>query len=138
MRKALQQYQTVNLESDIESASPYRITQMLLEGCIRFLKQARFAIEKNDFEKKSHFIAKSEAIVATLASSVDKDVSPELSDNLVLLYDFAIQRMIDASVEMSVDKLDDAIEVISEIKQGWDSIPRDEIAKAEVMRAGKK
>lgn len=137
MRKALQQYQAVNLESDIESASPYRITQMLLEGCLRFMKQARFAIDKKDFEKKSHFISKSEAIVATLAASLDRDVSPELSDNLVRLYDFAIDRMVSASLEMDVAKLDEAIEIIAEIKTGWDAIPSDEIAKASAIRASK-
>lgn len=138
MRKALQQYQTVNLESDIESASPYRITQMLLEGCIRFLKQARFAIEKKDYEKKSHFIAKSEAIVATLASSINRDASPELSDNLVRLYDFVLDRIVTASVEMDNEKLDEALEILNEIKAGWDAIPKDEIAKAEAIRAVEK
>lgn len=137
MRKALQQYQNVNLESDIESASPYRITQMLLEGCIRFLKQARFAIEKEDYEKKSHFIAKSQAIIATLGGSVDKEAAPELSENLVRLYDFAIQRITDSAVDMDVGKLDEAIEIIAEIKAGWDSIPPEEIARAEAIRASK-
>lgn len=138
MRKALQQYQNVNLESDIESASPYRITQMLLEGCLRFMKQARFAIEKRDYEKKSHFISKSEAIIATLAGSINRDVSPDLSDNLLKLYDFAIERMISASVEMSVEKLDDAIAVINEVKSGWDAIPREDVVKGEALKAGAK
>lgn len=138
MRKALQQYQAVNIESDIDSASPYRITQMLLEGCLRFMKQAKFAIEKKDYEKKSHFIAKAEAIIATLAGSIDRSVDPELSDNLIRIYDYAINRLVDASCDMDVKALDDAIVVLNEIKQGWDGIPKEEIAKAEAIRAGMK
>ncbi|WP_051228051.1 flagellar export chaperone FliS [Oceanospirillum beijerinckii] len=134
MRKALRQYQTVNLESDIESASPYRITQLLLEGCLRFMKQARFAIEKEDYEKKGFFISKSSAIILTLAGSIDREKSPELSDNLVNLYDFCLDRLLAASVEMNVTKIDDAIDVLQEIKTGWDAITDDDVAKAEMMR----
>lgn len=136
MRKALQQYQNVNLESDINSASPYRITQMLMEGAIRYLKQAKFAIEKKDFEKKSDFISRAEAIIATLAGSLDEKQSPELAANLASLYDYAMRQLIDASVEMNVEKLDIAIGVISDIKSGWDSIPPEEIARAEAIRGG--
>lgn len=135
MKKALQQYQAVNLESDINSASPYRITQMLLEGSLRFMKQAKFAIDKKDYEKKSHFISKAEAIVTTLAASLDRDTSPELADNLLRLYDFAIDRMVKASIDMDVVPLEEAIEIITEIKTGWDSIPQDEVKKADMIRA---
>ncbi len=138
MRKALQQYRTVNLESDIDSASPYRITQMLLEGCLRFMKQARFAMEKKDFEKKGHFISKAEAIVTTLGSSLEHDASPDLADNLVRLYDFALERMLAASVQMDVVLLDEAIEIIAEIKAGWDAIPKDAIEQAEAIRVSKR
>lgn len=134
MRKALRQYQAVNLESDIEGASPYRITQLLLDGCLRFMKQARFAIEKKDFEKKSFFISKSSAIVSTLAGSIDREKSPELSDNLINLYDFCLERLLAASVDMDVAKINDAIDVLQEIKEGWDALTNEDIAKAEMMR----
>ncbi|MAC46814.1 MAG: flagellar export chaperone FliS [Oceanospirillum sp.] len=136
MRSALQQYKNVNLESDIESASPYRITQMLMEGCVRFLKQARFAMEKKDYEKKSYFISKSEAILLTLAGSLDRDKSPELHDNLSNLYAYAIDRLIEASVSMDVEVVDEVISIVGTIKAGWDAIPREEIEKAERLRQG--
>lgn len=137
MRKALQQYQSVNLESDINSATPYRITQMLLEGCLRFMKQAKFAIEKKDFEKKSLYISKAEAIIATLAGSLDHNVSPDLASNLLGLYDFVLEKIISASLSMDVSLLDEAIEIVGEIKAGWDAIPADEVDKAELIRARK-
>lgn len=137
MRKALQQYQAVNLESDIASASPYRITQMLLEGCLRFMKQAQIAIQKNDIERKGTFIAKSQAIIVTLAGSMDREVSPELTDNLALLYDFALDQLLQASTEMDAQKIEGAIKVVKEIKEGWDAIPPASIAEAESRRAEK-
>lgn len=138
MRKALSQYKTVSIESDIDSASPYRITQLLMEGAIRFLKQSRFAIEKKDFEKKSHFISKAEAIVTTLAGSIEREHSPDLSDNLINLYDYVLDQIVSASVDMDVEKVDVAINILSEIKAGWDAIPKEAIYQAEVMRAENK
>jgi len=138
MRKALNQYKSVSIESDIDSASPYRITQLLMEGAIRFLKQARFAIEKGDFEKKGYFIAKAEAIVMTLAGSIEREHGPELSDNLIGLYDFVLDQVVSASIDMDVEKIDVAVRVLSEIKAGWDAIPEEAIHQAEVMRAEKK
>lgn len=134
MRSALQQYKNVNIESDINSASPYRITQLLMEGCIRFLKQAKFAIDKKDYEKKSYFISKSEAIVVTLAGSLNRDKSPELSDNLSALYMYSLDLLVDASVTMDGGKIEEVISIIEKIKSGWDSISEESIREAEFSR----
>jgi flagellar protein FliS len=134
MRSALKQYQAVNIDSEVNSASPYRITQMLLEGCIRFMRQAKIAIEKKDLEKKSEFISKSQAIVATLGGSLEKDASPELTDNLGALYQYVNEQLIAVSLDLDVNRLESCEKVISEIKKGWDAIPAEEIARAEAIR----
>lgn len=134
MRRALQQYQSFNLEAEVNSASPYRITQMLFEGCIRFLKLAKVAINNKDFEKKSTYISKAEAIIASLAATVDTSVNEELGNNLINLYDFCLESLLAASVEMNVEKIDAVEKIITEIKIGWDQIPQEEVARSEMIR----
>lgn len=134
MRRALQQYQNFNLEAEVNSASPYRITQMLFEGCLRFLKQAKIAILNKDFEKKAIFISKAEAIIATLAATVDVSADEELGNNLKDLYDFCISSLLDASLNMDADKIVSVEKIISDIKAGWDQIPQEDVLRSEMMR----
>ena len=122
MRRALQQYQSFNLEAEINSASPYRITQMLLEGLLRFLRQARVSIINKDYEKKAEFISKSEAIILSLSGTVDTTVDEDLGSNLIALYDFCLEELVQASLSMDGSKIDSVEKVVSEIKAGWDQI----------------
>lgn len=134
MRKALQQYNNVSIESDIASASPYRITQMLFEGCLKFLRIAKQSIAQKNYERKAEYIAKSQAIISALAASVNKDVNAQLSDNLIDLYVFCEDKLIDASINMDESSVDVVIKIIGSIKSGWDAIPAEEVEKAEISR----
>lgn len=135
MNKAINQYKNVSVESGLEGASPYQVTKKLLDGCLVFLKQAKVAIEKKDFEKKSFHISKAQAIITTLASSLQSDKNEEVSANLLSLYDFCLNELITASADMDVGKVESVEKVMGEIKAGWDSIPTEAVLEAENMRA---
>ncbi|OPX56821.1 flagellar protein FliS [Oceanospirillum multiglobuliferum] len=122
MRRALQQYQTFNLEAEINSASPHRITQMLFEGCLRFLRRASVAITNKDYENKAIYIAKSEAIIVALAGTINSSANEELANNLKSLYDYCLECLLDASLNMDASKVKNAEDVIFKIKSGWDQI----------------
>lgn len=135
MNKAINQYKNVSVESGLEGASPYLITKKLIDGCMIFLKQAKVAIHNKDFEKKAFHISKAQAIITTLASSLQVDKSEQVANNLLSLYDFCIGQLIDASSEMDITKLEAVEKVMGEIKAGWDAIPQDAIQEAELLRA---
>lgn len=135
MNKAINQYKNVSVESGLEGASPYQITKKLLDGCLMFLKQAKVAINNKDYEKKSFHISKAQAIITTLAASLQADKNEEVSGNLMALYDFCLNELISASAEMSSDRIESVERVMGEIKAGWDSIPEEAIREAEYLRA---
>lgn len=134
MSSAVNKYKSVSVESGLEGASPYQITKKLIDGCFIFLKQAKVAIEKKDYEKKSFFISKAEAVITTLASSLDSSKNEEVSTNLLSLYDYCLRELVDASVNMDADKVDSVISVFSNIKEGWDSISIEAINESERLR----
>lgn len=134
MNKAINQYKNVSVESGLEGASPYQITKKLLDGCMIFLKQAKVAVQNKDYEKKSFHISKAQAIITTLAASLQADKNEEVSGNLLALYDFCLNELITASTEMKVEKLESVEKVMGEIKAGWDAIPMDAVLEAENMR----
>lgn len=135
MNKAINQYKNVSVESGLEGASPYQVTKKLLDGCMIFLKQAKVAIQNKDFEKKSFHISKAQAIITTLAASLQTDKNEEVSANLQALYDFCLNELILASSEMKVEKIESVEKVMGEIKSGWDAIPMDAVIEAEKMRS---
>lgn len=135
MNKAINQYKNVSVESGLEGATPYQVTKKLLDGCMVFLKQAKVAIENKDFEKKAFHISKAQAIITTLASSIQVDKNEEVSNNLIALYDFCLNELISASAEMSIGKIEAVEKVMGEIKSGWDSIPAEAVLEAERMRS---
>ena len=61
-RKNIKAYTTQNLQSELAVADPYRVIQLLMQGCLERLAQARGAIERRDFEGKSQSISKTLAI----------------------------------------------------------------------------
>jgi len=134
MNRAISQYKSVNVESSLDAASPYQITKMLYSGCLNFLKQAEMAIDNKDFVRKAHNIAKAEAIIATLAGSLKSEENPEVSENLARLYEFCLNELIDASLEMDSGKVGSVRQIITELKSAWESIPMEAIKEAEYMR----
>ena len=70
-RKNIKAYTTQNLQSELAVADPYRVIQLLMQGCLERLAQARGAIERRDFEAKSQSISKTMAIINGLQDSLD-------------------------------------------------------------------
>ena len=60
---ALKQYQTVNTQAQAIEASPHRLIQMLMEGGLTRVAQARGAIERNQVALKGELIGKAIGII---------------------------------------------------------------------------
>ena len=75
---------------------------------------------------KSKNMSKSLSIIYGLQTCLDFDKSPEIAGNLFQLYEFARQKVISSFTEKDADGINQAIAVIREILDGWQSIPLEE------------
>lgn len=116
-------YKDVSLSSDINSASPHRLIQMLYEGALSKLAEAKGAIERKEHEKRSQLISKAIAITLELSRSLDQEKGGELSDNLNDLYHYMRTQLMEANAENDLAKIDEVITMIVELKTAWDRIP---------------
>lgn len=116
-------YKDVSLSSDINSASPHRLIQMLYEGALSKLAEAKGAIERIEHEKRSQLISKAIAITLELSRSLDQEKGGELSDNLNDLYHYMRTQLMEANAENDVAKIDEVITMLVELKTAWDQIP---------------
>lgn len=126
MTQGSKAYQTINLVSEIEGASPHRLVSMLFEGAIKQIAIAKGAIDRNDYSAKGVAISKSIAIIGELDGSLKDKDTEEVSINLSRLYDYMIRTLSAANIDSSLDKLNEVATLIIELKSAWDAIPEDQ------------
>lgn len=121
----LKAYNRTKLEAELLVASPHRVTQMLFEGLIERLNQAKGHIETRDPAKKAEFIGKAMGILNGLQGAVDPSYDPELGNRIIGLYDYMKDRLNDANINDDIGAIDEIIRLITPIKEAWDNIPDD-------------
>lgn len=119
---ALKQYQSVNTQVRVVDASPHRLIQMLMEGGLTRIAQARGAMERGQTALKGELIGKSIAIVAGLRESLDHQLGGELAGNLDSLYEYMIARLTEANISNEPAFLEDVAILLRDVKAGWDAI----------------
>ncbi|MDQ0121338.1 flagellar protein FliS [Pseudomonas lini] len=120
--KALRQYQMVNSHAQTSEASPHRLVQMLMQGGLDRIAQAKGAIERNDIATKGLCIGKAVAIVGGLREGLDPEKSPTPLSDLDNLYDYMMRRLTEANIKSDPRILDEVAGLLSNIKEGWDAI----------------
>lgn len=121
----LKAYKRTNLEAELSVADPHRVIQMMYEGLIERLSQAKGAILRHDFEYKADRISKAVGIINGLQSALDSSKDPDLGQRMYALYDYMKELLNKASVSLEVAQIDEVINLILPIKAAWDQIPQD-------------
>lgn len=119
---ALQQYQSVNTQAQAAGADPHRLIQMLMEGGLTRLAQARGAMERQQVAEKGELISKAIGIVNGLRQSLDLEQGGEIALNLDGLYDYMARRLMEANLKNDPLILEEVSSLLREVKEGWDAI----------------
>lgn len=118
-------YKANNLEAEMSVADPHRVIQLLLQGLLERLAQAKGAIDRKDFEAKSHLISKAMAIVNGLRDSLDLSQG-KVAEDLSALYIYMNEQLFTAGKQMDTSIIDEVAKLVITIKSGWDQIPESE------------
>ncbi|HCT4762251.1 TPA: flagellar export chaperone FliS [Pseudomonas aeruginosa] len=119
---AMRQYQNVSTQAQAIDASPHRLIQMLMEGGLTRMAQARGALERGEVALKGELIGKAIAIVGGLREGLDFEAGGELAANLDCLYAYMSMRLTEANLKNDAGKLEEVSELLRNIKSGWDAI----------------
>lgn len=119
---AMRQYQQVGVKVQVNEADPHRLIQMLMQGGLDRIAQARGAMEREAYGEKGVLIGKAINIIGGLRDVLDKEAGGELATNLERLYEYMTMRLFEASRHNDVNKLDEVAKLLGEIKSGWDGI----------------
>ena len=119
---AMKQYQSVNTQAQAVDASPHRLIQMLMEGGLTRIAQARGAMERQQTAMKGELIGKAIAIIGGLREGLDLQQGGELAANLDSLYQYMVSRLLEANVKNDAALLDEVAGLLRNVKTGWDAI----------------
>ena len=105
--------------NQVQTASPEQILIMLYDGAIRFLRQARQAMDDEDrigmLEKKSRAVA----IITELANSLDFENGGEVAENLDGLYWYMSRELMRANGQEGAEALEASENILEELRDGW-------------------
>jgi len=125
---ALKQYAKVNVQSGVENASPHRLIQMLIDGALAKLSQAKGHLKNNDISKKGNDLSVAISIIGGLRDSLDHDKGGAIAGNLEDLYAYMTYRIMEANLKNDSEMIDEVRGLLVEIKTAWDGIaPKPEI-----------
>lgn len=119
---AMKQYQTVNVNAQVSEADPHRLIQMLMEGGLQRIAQAKGAMQHGNVALKGERIGKALGIVGGLREALNAEKGGELALNLDRLYAFMQDRLTQANLKNDVSMLDEVADLLREVKAGWDGI----------------
>jgi len=124
-QSGMQQYKKMSVQGGVDSASPHRLIQMLMEGALEKIATAKYHMEKNEISQKGENISVAISIIDGLRVSLDKSTGGEIAQNLDDLYDYMGRVLLQANLKNDMSLLDEVSKLINEIKSAWDAIPDD-------------
>lgn len=119
--QALNAYQRIGTSSAIDSASPQRLVQLLLDGALETIAGAKGNMQRGEIAQKGERIGKAISIVEGLRTSLNFEAG-ELSENLQDLYDYVGRRLAEANLNDDADILDEVAGLLNQIKSAWDVV----------------
>ena len=119
---ALRQYQKVNGVAQTSEASPHRLVQMLMQGGLDRMAQAKGAIARNDIAQKGILIGKAIDIIGGLREGLDLENHADSLAELDSLYTYMSRRLIEANAKSDPAIIDEVARLLITVKEGWDAI----------------
>ena len=99
------------------TATPEALTLMLYNGALRFMTEGRDAIEKKDYEAANNSLQKAQNIITEFRVTLNMEY--EIANQLLPLYNYVYDRLVEANMKSDVKQLDEAKTIITELRDAW-------------------
>jgi flagellar secretion chaperone FliS len=109
------------LKTKIQTATPEQLVLLMYDGVLRFVRQGKDALEKDEKDIEAAHIAltRAQQIVLELFYTLDRDQAGELGDSLANLYGYSLQQLVEANLTHDPSKLGSVMKVFENIREGW-------------------
>ncbi|MDF2535995.1 MAG: flagellar protein FliS [Bacillales bacterium] len=107
-------------QNSVLTATPGELTLMLYNGCIKFIRQAKFAMTENNVENKNTYLQKAQNIIRELMVTLDQ--KQPVSKSMLQMYDYMNRRLIEANIKNDVAILDEVEGFVAEFRDTWKQV----------------
>lgn len=114
--RALKSYK----QNSINTASPAELTMMLYNGAIKFMNLGKIAMEEEKIQERNNNLIRAQDIIGELRASLNEDF--EISKELDILYDFVLDRLVEANINNDMKSLDEALEITQNMREAWKEV----------------
>jgi len=118
----------------VTGASPLQLVIMLYDGGLRFMEAGKRAMSQGDTYEQNQQLVKAQAVIAELMSCLDLKGGSDVARNLLALYAFCYNRLVEANLGDEPHGIDECIRVLSELRDSWVQI--ETAARASKIEAG--
>lgn len=116
MNNPYQSYQT----NAVQTASPGELTLMLYNGCLKFIAQAKKAIEDKDVEARNTNLLKAQKIIQELMITLNMEY--EVAKSMMTMYDYIYRRLVEANIKSDMSILEEVEGYVKEFRDTWKQV----------------
>ena len=98
----------------IMTATPEALTLMLYDGCLRFMKEGLDAMNQKQWEQCNTSLQKAQNIINEFR--VTLDMKYEIAHQLMPLYDYVYNSLVEANMRSNPDKVTESMDIIKELR----------------------
>jgi len=115
-------------KNNVSTASQGRLVVLLYEGAVKNLTGAMSLFEDDgkikacNIEKYGTLIQKTQAIITELQVSLDMEKGGEIAKNLMALYVFFNEQLLDASISKDKEKIASVCKMMNDLAESWRTI----------------
>ncbi len=116
---ALGHYRATDAYGAAASSDRLEIVLRMMQGAIDRIAAARGHLQREEVAAKGEQIGRAIGLIDGLRSSLDMERGQEISASLEALYDYMLNRLMEASLKNDPEALTEVAGLLGEIKSGW-------------------
>ncbi|MFN7993813.1 MAG: flagellar export chaperone FliS [Bryobacteraceae bacterium] len=110
------------LESQILTADSLGLVQILYQGAIQAVRDAREHLAKKDIRARSAAISKAASFILELTASLDVANGGVIASNLGRLYQYMQERLVEANIKQTDGPLAETLGLLTTLSEAWQSV----------------
>ncbi|MEM7101071.1 MAG: flagellar export chaperone FliS [Pseudomonadota bacterium] len=119
MKAQANQYKQVDVQTAIDAASPHQLIDMLFQGAIDRVAQAKGFMSHGDMAGKARSVNACIDIVEGLQASLDHNQGGDIAANLDALYEYMQRRLFRANADNDPNALVEVTDLLQTLREAW-------------------
>ncbi|MFN8008437.1 MAG: flagellar export chaperone FliS [Terriglobia bacterium] len=111
--------ETIYQEIQVNTSTGLNLVVMLYDGALRFISQAKNAIQERQYADKAMALDRALAILGELQSTLNLEEGGEIAKSLDRLYTYMSERLLEASAKLDTRILDEVTKLLRTLNSAW-------------------